>query len=73
MNSTSGIRLVADGRQKQEIKPNMIELMKPKATFLQSEIQDGDILCFQADQSEAEWVQSSRQFDSTSLIVAQDP
>jgi len=38
----------------EEIKPNMIELMKPKATFLQSEIQDGDILCFQADQSEAE-------------------
>lgn len=38
----------------QEIKPNMIELMKMKATFLQSEIQDGDILCFQAEPSEAE-------------------
>lgn len=38
----------------QEIKPNMIELMKIKATFLQSEIQDGDILCFQAEPSEAE-------------------
>lgn len=32
----------------------MIELMKLKATFLQSEIQDGDILCFQAEASEAE-------------------
>lgn len=38
----------------QEIKPNMIELMKLKYTFLQSEIQDGDILCFQAEPSEAE-------------------
>ena len=26
----------------QEIKPGMIELMKPKLTFTQSEIQDGD-------------------------------
>lgn len=33
----------------EEIKPNMIELMKMKATFLQSEIQDGDIVCFQVD------------------------
>ena len=38
----------------EEIKPNMIELMKLKATFLQSEIQDGDILCFQAEPTEAE-------------------
>jgi hypothetical protein len=36
----------------QEIKPNMIELMKQKATFLQSEIQDGDIVCFQTEMSE---------------------
>lgn len=41
-------------RHCQEIKPSMIELMKLKATFLQSEIQDGDILCFQAEHSEAE-------------------
>jgi ubiquitin carboxyl-terminal hydrolase 7 len=34
----------------------MIELMKLKSTFLQSEIQDGDILCFQAEPSEAEYV-----------------
>ncbi|KAE8245144.1 hypothetical protein A4X13_0g6070 [Tilletia indica] len=33
----------------EEIKPGMIEQMKPKATFLQSEIQDGDIICFQMD------------------------
>jgi ubiquitin carboxyl-terminal hydrolase 7 len=28
--------------------------MKPKFTFTQSEIQDGDIICFQVDISEAE-------------------
>lgn len=38
----------------QEIKPNMIELMKMKATFLQSEIQDGDIVCFQVEMQERE-------------------
>jgi ubiquitin carboxyl-terminal hydrolase 7 len=68
-----GFRLVADGRQKQEIKPNMIELMKPKATFLQSEIQDGDILCFQADQSEAEYVRSPNVTTQQLANVAQDP
>ena len=31
----------------QEIKPGMIELMKSKRTLHQSEIQDGDIICFQ--------------------------
>lgn len=35
----------------------MIDLMKMKATFLQSEIQDGDIICFQIDLSEKECVQ----------------
>ena len=40
----------------EEIKPNMIELMKMKATFLQSEIQDGDIVCFQVDMAEKECV-----------------
>ena len=34
----------------------MIELMKPKLTFTQSEIQDGDIICFQVDLSEKEYV-----------------
>ncbi|KAF9052946.1 hypothetical protein BJ165DRAFT_1413298 [Panaeolus papilionaceus] len=33
----------------EEIKPGMIELMKPKLSFLQSEIQDGDVICFQVD------------------------
>lgn len=33
----------------EEIKPGMIEQMKSKATFSQSEIQDGDIICFQMD------------------------
>ena len=31
----------------EEIKHSMIEPMKPKQTFQQSEIQDGDIICFQ--------------------------
>ncbi|KAF7793175.1 hypothetical protein EIP86_004284 [Pleurotus ostreatoroseus] len=38
----------------EEIKPGMIELMKPKLTFTQSEIQDGDIICFQVDINEKE-------------------
>ena len=40
----------------QEIKPGMIEQMKPKLSFSQSEIQDGDVICFQVDQSEKECV-----------------
>lgn len=36
----------------EEIKPGMIEQLKPKATFLQSEIQDGDVVCFQIELSE---------------------
>lgn len=31
----------------EEIKNNFIDVMKPKQTLLQSEIQDGDIVCFQ--------------------------
>ncbi|KAL1944539.1 hypothetical protein VTO73DRAFT_2969 [Trametes versicolor] len=38
----------------EEIKPGMIEQMKPKLTFTQSEIQDGDIICFQVELSEKE-------------------
>ncbi|KAK1232951.1 ubiquitin-specific protease ubp15 [Marasmius sp. AFHP31] len=33
----------------EEIKPGMIELMKSKLSFAQSEIQDGDVICFQVD------------------------
>lgn len=40
----------------EEIKPGMIELMKPKVTFAQSEIQDGDVVCFQVDISDKECV-----------------
>jgi len=40
----------------QEIKPNMIEEMKPRATFQQSEIQDGDIIVFQKVLTEKEYV-----------------
>jgi ubiquitin carboxyl-terminal hydrolase 7 len=38
----------------EEIKPGMIEAMKPKMSFAQSEIQDGDVICFQVDLSEKE-------------------
>lgn len=38
----------------EEIKHSMIEPMKPKSTLAQSEIQDGDIVCFQKVLSERE-------------------
>lgn len=38
----------------EEIKAAMIEAMKPKQTFHQSEIQDGDIICFQQNFSESD-------------------
>ncbi|KAL2760507.1 hypothetical protein ACRALDRAFT_1059705 [Sodiomyces alcalophilus JCM 7366] len=31
----------------EEIKPNMIEVLKPKQTLKAAELQDGDIICFQ--------------------------
>lgn len=42
----------------------MIELMKPKLTFTQSEIQDGDIICFQVDVPEKEYVICYIQFEA---------
>ncbi|KAJ7582794.1 hypothetical protein C8J56DRAFT_955745 [Mycena floridula] len=47
----------------EEIKPGMIELMKHKMSFAQSEIQDGDIICFQVDLPEKE----SHDIESQSL------
>ena len=44
----------------------MIELMKAKLTFSQSEIQDGDVICFQVDLPEKEWV--FHPYQSISLI-----
>ena len=38
----------------QELRPGMIEPMKPSFTLIQSEIQDGDIICFQVEISEAD-------------------
>jgi ubiquitin carboxyl-terminal hydrolase 7 len=38
----------------EEVKPGMIELMKVEATFAQSEIQNGDIICFQVEIPEPE-------------------
>jgi len=43
--NTKNIRLY------EEIKPNFVETMKPKQTLQASEIQDGDIVCFQKDYS----------------------
>lgn len=40
----------------EEIKHSMIEPMKPKATLQQAEIQDGDIVCFQKQLSDKEYV-----------------
>lgn len=56
----------------EEIKPTMIELMKPKATILQSEIQDGDILCFQAEATEAETRDLEQQHRYTNPIQFYD-
>jgi len=38
----------------EEIKPGLIEPMTPKLSFSQSEIQDGDIICYQIDLPEKE-------------------
>jgi ubiquitin carboxyl-terminal hydrolase 7 len=38
----------------EEIKPTMIEPIKPKQSFHQAEIQDGDIICFQKALSDKE-------------------
>ncbi|EYE98524.1 ubiquitin-specific protease UBP15 [Aspergillus ruber CBS 135680] len=38
----------------EEIKPSMIDVMKPKQTFQQSEIQDGDVIAFQRTIKESE-------------------
>ncbi|KAH8146865.1 uncharacterized protein LAJ45_09239 [Morchella importuna] len=51
----------------EEIKPSMIEPMKPKQTFQQAEIQDGDIICFQKVYNEKEQLsllQKSAMFDA---------
>ncbi|KAI6124860.1 ICP0-binding domain of ubiquitin-specific protease 7-domain-containing protein [Pisolithus croceorrhizus] len=39
----------------EEIKPGMIELMKPESTFAENEIGDGDVICFQVEQEEKEF------------------
>ena len=36
----------------------MIELMETELSFGQSEIQDGDVICFQVELPEKEWVHS---------------
>lgn len=50
MNWETGVELALF----EEIKQNYIERMKPKNTLMNSEIQDGDIICFQRNLGEAE-------------------
>ncbi|KAI5451946.1 ubiquitin-specific protease ubp15 [Naganishia albida] len=38
----------------EEIKAGMIELMKQRATFANSEIQDGDVICYQVEMTDKE-------------------
>ena len=54
INETMGWPANTALRLYEEIKPTMIEIMKPRQTFSQSEIQDGDIICFQKDLTDKE-------------------
>ncbi|KAG8830769.1 hypothetical protein FRC17_004264 [Serendipita sp. 399] len=56
----------------EEIKPGMIELMKSKATFAQSEIQDGDIICFQVEISEKDIIDLENQGLASSPVAFYD-
>ncbi|CCA77798.1 probable ubiquitin-specific processing protease 21 [Serendipita indica DSM 11827] len=56
----------------EEIKPGMIELMKTKATFAQSEIQDGDIICFQVELSDKDVLDLESQGLSASPVSFYD-
>lgn len=54
----------------EEIKPGMIEVMKLKATFAISEIQDGDVICFQVDYGpDKEWVSVARHLLHTGFML----
>nr|POE65665.1 ubiquitin carboxyl-terminal hydrolase 21 [Quercus suber] len=53
----------------EEIKQNYIERMKPKNTLLNSEIQDGDIICFQRHLGEAE-IAAIKQTQPTACLDA---
>ncbi|PSK36766.1 hypothetical protein B9Z65_1949 [Elsinoe australis] len=53
----------------EEIKPNFVETMKPKQTLTQSEIQDGDIICFQKHYSEEE-IQAIQQHSPSAYLEA---
>ena len=55
----------------EEIKQNYIEPMKPKNTLVASEIQDGDIVCFQRHLSEAETAALKQTAPTASLTAPQ--
>lgn len=53
----------------EEIKPQMVDPMKPKQTLKAAELQDGDIICFQradisksADEKPTDWIENARDF-----------
>ncbi|RUP46159.1 ICP0-binding domain of ubiquitin-specific protease 7-domain-containing protein [Jimgerdemannia flammicorona] len=52
----------------EEIQPSMIEAMKTSATFQQSEIQDGDIICFQKEMSVTETAEYRSQGHAATII-----
>lgn len=56
VSSKMSLELTRYADAPQEIKPSMIEAIKPKQTFQAAEIQDGDIICFQKALSEKELV-----------------
>lgn len=53
----------------EEIKQNYVEPMKPKQTLIASEIQDGDIICFQRHLNDAE-KEALKQSNSTASLIA---
>ncbi|KAK5166488.1 ubiquitin-specific protease ubp15 [Saxophila tyrrhenica] len=55
----------------EEIKQNFIEPMKPKQTLLASEIQDGDIVCFQRHLSDEEKAAMQQTNPTASLVAPQ--
>lgn len=55
----------------EEIKQNYIEPMKPRNTLMASEIQDGDIVCFQRHLSEPEAAAIREKSQSVSLTAPQ--
>ncbi|RUS34884.1 ICP0-binding domain of ubiquitin-specific protease 7 [Jimgerdemannia flammicorona] len=52
----------------EELKPSVIKAMTTRATFQQSEIQDGDIICFQKEISDREAAEYKLQAHAATII-----